>query len=36
MELWGDVDHIHEVEMLLFSLADGDIYQEAFNRLSKL
>lgn len=35
MELWGDVDHIHQVEMLLFSLADGDIYQEVFNRLTK-
>lgn len=34
-DLWGDEKHIHEVEMLLFALADGDIYQEVFNRLAK-
>jgi beta-glucosidase len=27
--------HIHEVEMLLFSLADGQIYQDVFNHLSR-
>jgi hypothetical protein len=30
-----DANHIHEVEMLLFSLADADIYKDVFNRLSK-
>ena len=34
-DLWGDEKHIHEVEMLLFALADGEIYQEVFNRLAK-
>lgn len=29
--LWDDSDHIHEVEMLLFSLADADIYKDVFN-----
>lgn len=33
-ELWGDTNHIHEVEMLLFSLADADIYADVFNRLA--
>lgn len=33
--LWNDADHIHEVEMLLFSLADRDIYQDVFRQLSK-
>ncbi|EMR47915.1 hypothetical protein [Pseudomonas putida] len=34
-DLWGDEKHIHEVEMLLFALADGEIYQEVFNRLAE-
>ena len=33
-DLWGDSNHIHEVEMLLFSLADAGIYSDVFNRLS--
>lgn len=35
IELWGNPHHIHEVEMLLFSLADGQIYQDVFDRLSR-
>jgi hypothetical protein len=27
-ELWGDETHIHEVEMLLFALADTVIYED--------
>jgi hypothetical protein len=34
-ELWGDEKHIHEVEMLLFSLADREIYQQVFSRLAE-
>lgn len=34
--LWDDSCHIHEVEMLLFSLADTDLYQDVFDRLSKI
>ena len=26
--LWGDKTHIHEVEMLLFALADTAIYED--------
>ena len=33
-DLWGDSSRIHEVEMLLFSLADASIYADVFNRLS--
>lgn len=33
-QLWGDTDHIHEVEMLLFVLADGQIYQDVFTKLT--
>jgi hypothetical protein len=33
--LWGDEKHIHEVEMLLFALADGDIYEQVFDRLAE-
>lgn len=33
-DLWADSNHIHEVEMLLFSLADTGIYADVFNRLS--
>ena len=32
-DLWGDSNHIHEVEMLLFSLADADIYADVFSSL---
>lgn len=32
--LWEDPGRIHEVEMLLFSLADGEIYSDVFERLS--
>lgn len=35
MKLWHDTDHIHEVEMLLFSLADGQIYQDVFDRMAQ-
>ncbi len=34
-DLWGDDKHLHEVEMLLFALADGEIYREVFNRLAR-
>jgi len=34
MQLWNDTEHIHEVEMLLFSLADGQIYQDVFDRIA--
>lgn len=33
--LWGNCDHIHEVEMLLFAMADTEIYDELFQRVSK-
>lgn len=33
-DLWNDSNHIHEVEMLLFSLADAGIYSDVFSRLS--
>lgn len=33
--LWGDYGHIHEVEMLLFALADTDIYEDVFLYVSK-
>ncbi|KPG91922.1 hypothetical protein AEQ67_28505 [Pseudomonas sp. RIT-PI-q] len=32
--VWNDTSHIHEVEMLLFALADGEIYSDVFERLS--
>lgn len=32
--LWGDNAHIHEVEMLLFALADADIYEDVFRKVS--
>ena len=35
-DLWGDSNRIHEVEMLLFSLADADIYADVFKRLSNV
>lgn len=35
MKLWNDTDHIHEVEMLLFALADGQIYQDVFNKMAQ-
>lgn len=35
-DLWGDFNHIHEVEMLLFSLADADIYVDVFSSLASL
>lgn len=35
MQLWDDTDHIHEVEMLLFALADGKIYQDVFERVAQ-
>jgi hypothetical protein len=31
--LWNDVEHIHDVEMLLFSLADTQVYGDAFKRI---
>ncbi|MBF8776281.1 hypothetical protein [Pseudomonas fulva] len=34
LKLWNDVEHIHEVEMLLFSLADGQIYQDVFDKVT--
>ncbi|MFG0548922.1 hypothetical protein [Pseudomonas sp. yb_9] len=33
--LWDDTEHIHEVEMLLFALADSDIYQDIFTQLAR-
>ncbi len=35
MQLWNDTNHIHEVEMLLFSLADRQIYQDVFDRIAR-
>ncbi|UVL81121.1 hypothetical protein LOY24_13625 [Pseudomonas putida] len=35
MKLWNDTAHIHEVEMLLFSLADGQVYQDVFDRTAR-
>lgn len=32
-ELWGDGEHIHDVEMLLFALADKNIYQDLFDKM---
>jgi hypothetical protein len=32
--LWGDFDHIHEVEMLLFALADENVYQGVFDKVA--
>lgn len=32
--LWNDSAHIHEVEMLLFALADADIYNDVFAKVS--
>jgi len=26
--MWGDADHLHEIEMLLFALADTFIYEK--------
>lgn len=34
-ELWKDCNHIHEVEMLLFALADKNIYAEVFAKVSE-
>jgi len=31
--LWNDSAHIHEVEMLLFALADTDIYNDVFEKV---
>lgn len=31
--LWNDRSHIHQVEMLLFSLADKDIYRDLFDKV---
>lgn len=33
--LWGDRKHIHEVEMLLFALADQKIYQDLFKKVGR-
>lgn len=35
MKLWNDTAHIHEVEMLLFSLDDGQVYQDVFDRTAR-
>ena len=34
-KLWEDHEHIHEVEMLLFALADTDVYEEIFNAVKQ-
>jgi hypothetical protein len=31
--LWNDGDHIHDVEILLFSLADRQVYADVFKRI---
>jgi hypothetical protein len=33
--LWNDYEHIHEVEMLLFALADTSIYESVFSSLQR-
>ena len=34
-QLWTDESHIHEVEMLLFAIADSVAYESLFNSLAE-